>query len=106
MRKRICFTLDTEKDKNVLNMLEQIPQCMRGSFIKIALLMDIDPEKDKAIFQRYPDFPNNPFRYRIVKSLLEKAPIVAYDAVETLSEKKKDETPQWVNPAGELSAPE
>jgi len=102
MRKRICFTLDTKSDKTVLDMLELIPQCMRGSFIKVAILMDIDPEKDKGIFQRYPNFLNNPFRYEIVKSLLMKTPTGDLDIVETPDKKGKDEKPQWEAPAYEL----
>jgi len=70
MQKRICFTLDTEKDKDALTVLEEIPQCLRGSFIKVAITMDIDTQRDEEILKMYPDFLSNPMRYKIVKRLL------------------------------------
>ncbi len=73
MRKKLCFTLDTEQDKALVDMLEEIPACLRGPFIKIAIMMDMDPDKDKDIFEKYPDFLKNPMRFEIVKDLLKSA---------------------------------
>ena len=100
MRKRICFALDADEDKDTLRVLEQIPKCLRGSFIKVALSLDINVEKDKDILESYPDFLNNPMRYEIIKGLLRKH----NGQGEGKTDPKVDsrDTDQWSPPAFEI----
>lgn len=103
MQKKICFTLDTDKDKGVLAVLDRIPQCMRGSFIKIAIVMDIDEIKDKEILQKYPDFLNNPMRYEIIKSLLKQTGgKIEQHVSPTPNNPDGTDDKKWISPVFEL----
>jgi predicted metal-dependent RNase len=102
MQKRICFTLDTEKDMDVLTVLEEVPRCLRGSFIKVAITMDINTQRDEEILKMYPNFLTDPMRYKIVKHLLKQQRNRFQEQGSVTEDENSTESQLWAPPVIEV----
>lgn len=65
--KRYTFKTDEKKDRDINYLLDSIPKTLRGHFIKDALRLGIDREKDKDIYQGLPNLAKPHCRFELVK---------------------------------------
>ena len=68
--KRFNFTIDEMKDMDIVEMLNSVPKPLRGMYLKDALRLGIDREKDKDICEGLPDLGKPYCRYGIVRDAL------------------------------------
>lgn len=70
MKKRYYFWVDEETEWDIAALLGDISRPMRGAYIKDALRLGIDPERDKDLCQMLPDLMKPYCRYELVKAAL------------------------------------
>ncbi len=65
--KKYIFKIDEKEDRDIIDMLISIPQPFRGIFIKDALRLGLDQEKDKDIYWGLPNLAKPYCRFELVK---------------------------------------
>ncbi|MCK9195395.1 MAG: hypothetical protein M0P16_00260 [Syntrophales bacterium] len=64
--KRYTFRIDEKEDRDITDLLDSIPKPLRGMYIKFALRLGINREKDKDILA-LPNLCEPYFRFELVK---------------------------------------
>jgi hypothetical protein len=65
--KKYIFKIDEKEDRDIIDMLASIQQPFRGKFIKDALRLGIDKEKDTDIDRGLPNLAKPYCRFELVK---------------------------------------
>ena len=65
--RKIVLTLDEEDDRDLIDLLDSISRMFRGMYIKSALRLDLDKDKDMDIIKGLPALDSPHRRYDLVK---------------------------------------
>ncbi|HRR40437.1 MAG TPA: hypothetical protein P5244_04290 [Syntrophales bacterium] len=68
--KRYIIRLNTDEDQDIIAMIDGVPKPHRGLFIREALRLGIDREKDRDICEGLPSLAKSYCRFDLVKEAL------------------------------------